>query len=299
MFELLALLARRWKLIFGVSLAAGVLAAGLSLLLPDYFASTVVFQPVNPNTLDRSIIFPGDSETKPLYVFGGPADIDRVLTLGTSTMMYNHLIETFGLYQHYDIDPGERLAAYKVVEELKSNYTIIKNARGAVEITVLDQDPQLAADMANEAYRFLDVANRELIMRNSERIYSVLEKERVDLFKRTEQLRDSLRAVLTAGATDTIQAKYWNSLLAKATEDYGDVNSQYDQYAAILKLDKSTMFLYEAAVPAIRKDQPRRSLIAIGAALLAFGAMVVTTLFVDQYKTYRRERSSAASTHAR
>ena len=47
----------------------------------------------------------------------------------------------------------------------------------AVEITVMDTDPQLAADIANEIADYYDILKRQIIQQRSIEAFNILEEE--------------------------------------------------------------------------------------------------------------------------
>ncbi len=289
MFELLSILLRKWKLIVGLTILVAIITAAVSLLLPNYYDSTVVFQPVSPATFDRNVVFPEEGSDAKISVFGGSKDSDRVITLGTSRVLYDYLIKKYKLYEHYEIQPDERYATFKLLEKLKKRYKIQKNALGSLEVIVSDVEPQFAADMANDIYTKLDSMNREVILSKKHSVVSILEKQHTDLSKQTTLLRDSIQNIITRNPDDTIRAGFLNKLLTESTESFANISKNLEQNKAILKLDQSTFHLFEKASPADRKARPQRSLIVIGAALFTFFVLIVATLFANKFEAYRKE----------
>lgn len=289
MFELLEIILRKWKLTLAVCLLTAIVSAGLSLLLPNIYESHVVFQPGNPNALDRSVVFPSEGSDRAIYIFGGNGDRDRIISLATSGEMYNFLTDKFDLFNHYEIDKTEKYAHFKLIQELEENYVIQKNALNAIEIKVHDKSPEFAAKMANAIYDKVDKMNYDIIQAKKKDIRVILETQSVELKQKTTALRDSLQNVLTRNSRDTITANYINTQLESALDEYANVASKLDQYNKILNLNTTTLYLYEKAVPATRKDKPKRSYIVIGAVLFMFLVMIISTLFIEKYKQFIKE----------
>jgi len=289
MFELFEIILRKWKLTLVVCFLTAIVTAGLSLLLPNIYESHVVFQPGNPNALDRSVVFPSEGSDRAIYIFGGNGDRDRIISLATSGEMFNFLIDKFDLYSHYEINRDEKYAHFKLLQELEENYIIQKNALNALEIKVYDKDPNFAAEMANAIYDKVDLMNYDIIQAKKKDIKSILETQAKDLKLKTTSLRDSLQNTLALNAKDTITANYINTRLDAALDEYANIESKLNQYNKILSLNTTTLYVYEKAVPATRKDKPKRSFIVVGAVLFMFFVMVVTTLFIEKYKQYIEE----------
>ncbi len=289
MFEILSIVLKKWKLILGITVVITVVTALASLLLPNYYTSTVVFQPANPGSFNRSAVFPVEGSDAKTSMFGSSKDADRVISLGSSRKLYDYLIEKYSLFTHYEIEPTEQYAFYKVTEKLKDNYVIKKNANSALEIEVTDKQPQFAATMANDIYATIDSFNREIIFKKKHEIVSILEKQHTQLKQKTEMLRDSMQNILNRNANDTIRANYIDKILTKSVSEYANVTTNLDQNKAILNLNQSTLHLFEAASVADRKSSPKRSLIVIGAAIFSLLIMIITALFSEKFAQYQEE----------
>src|SRR5690349_21286981 len=146
-FNLLAFFKILWKWRKSVLIICGIAIAGSIVItdphiLPPYYESKSIFYPLNPNMTSSGVLF-SQSETS---IFGGTADLDRVLSIAGSVPLELYIVNKFKLFQHYKIDSAhEQYPIYAVLHELEDNYQFIKNDKGAVEITVQDHDRFLAA----------------------------------------------------------------------------------------------------------------------------------------------------------
>jgi len=286
MFEVLAILLRWKKPILLVTLLAAILSAGISFLLPNYYESVVVFQPSNPGLLDRSI-FKKESPDKPVYMFGTKTDIDRILSLGESASIVGYAIEQYKLYDHYEIDPNGRDAEFKVGKQFLKNYEILKNSKGAVEIRLMDQNPQNAADWANDLANKIDKLNMDIIFGKKRDQVAMLEAEVQNKSKSVAKLTDSLQRMVKTKPNDTIGHNILRSFLTNNVEDLKEAQSSYDQSKAIISKDIKTLFYFEHAVPAKRKAKPVRSMIVLGCTLFAFVLMLLVAIFAEKYKEHQ------------
>ena len=152
---LTALHAGRW-LIIGGTLAICVLAGGLSFLLPKEYEATVQILP--PQEGKQSFGFSSLLSSLPVPTLrlgerGTPADIS--LATIRSLTARRRMVEKFGLMQRY-----EARTLTDALEALASKTTADMTEEGMLAISVLDQDPQLAADMANYYIVLLDSTNK-------------------------------------------------------------------------------------------------------------------------------------------
>lgn len=140
---------KKWRkeLFRAIALILIVSAAG-SLLLPNYYKSETTFYAASP---DLAKPIPIGSEEKEVRIYGDDKDLDRLFTIATSHEVLFHLIDSFHLYEHYDIDKDDPKAKFKVREELLENFQTIKTKYGALQLSAEDTDPVVAAAMANAA----------------------------------------------------------------------------------------------------------------------------------------------------
>jgi uncharacterized protein involved in exopolysaccharide biosynthesis len=151
---LTALHAGRW-LILGGTLAICVLAGGLSFLLPKEYEATVQILP--PREKKESFGFSSMLSSLPIPALrlgerGTPADISLATIKSVTTR--RRMIEKFGLMQRY-----ESRTLTDALETLADKTTAAMTEEGMLGVSVLDKDPQMAADMANYYIVLLDSTN--------------------------------------------------------------------------------------------------------------------------------------------
>lgn len=166
---------------------AGILSAGVALLLPNIYKSTAVFFPTDPQTTDPDRLVEGGK----LELGGRTEDLDRVITLGQSQPVAELLIREFNLYNHYKVgSPGDDAAENAVLNQFSSNLRIVHNERDAIELTFQDTDKQLAANVANRLVEVIDSINQQLTLENRRGVLG-LYKSRYDFlnteFERTRR----------------------------------------------------------------------------------------------------------------
>ncbi|MDX1408267.1 MAG: hypothetical protein R3330_09040, partial [Saprospiraceae bacterium] len=183
-FSLISILKRlhvwRRQIVFGTA-AVAVLSVIIALLLPVYYQATTIFYAASEDLFMPKKVF-GYSNNE-MYYYGTTDDIQRILTIGTSHELTDHLIEEFALYEHYDVDPSGDRARFKVRETFLDNYNLIRTRYDAIELTVEDRNPEMAALLANAARDKIDNLASRVIKSSQERIIksyraSIEQKER-------------------------------------------------------------------------------------------------------------------------
>jgi tyrosine-protein kinase Etk/Wzc len=158
----------RWKK--PLLLLTGLAALGsaiISLTLPNFYLATTTFLVASPDQSKPELIYSRNPSFRTEY-FGGSGDIDRLLSLGESQNLRDFIVDSFNLYAHYKIDSQQVKAPHLMKELFTSLYTIKKNKRDAIELSVEDIDPALAANMANAARNKIEAMAKQLI-RESQR----------------------------------------------------------------------------------------------------------------------------------
>ncbi|MFK8058407.1 MAG: hypothetical protein AB8F78_19940 [Saprospiraceae bacterium] len=147
LLDVIGLLLKERKLLFGITAAAAILSILVALLLPVYYKASTTFLAASPDLTNPSKLFGG----KEVAVYGTGNDIERLMGIAASEETLGFLIDSFNLMEVYDIDPKSPRARNDVREALSDLYGVKRTQYDAVEITIEDKEPARAAAMANAA----------------------------------------------------------------------------------------------------------------------------------------------------
>jgi tyrosine-protein kinase Etk/Wzc len=140
----------RWrKTLRNVCLAALGGSIVITLLMPNYYQATTIFYPASPELANPELIFGYTGDVT--EYFGTDRDLDRLAEIANSNEVVDFMVTRFGLYEHYDIDSTSKRGPHKVRKRFRKLYSALKNKYDAIELSVEDTDPKLAAEMANAA----------------------------------------------------------------------------------------------------------------------------------------------------
>lgn len=188
----------RWrKAIRNVCALALIGSVAFALWLPNYYQAGTVFYPASPEVSKPELIF--GSSSKMIEYFGTDKDLDRLLQVANSTEVTDYIVSRFGLYKHYDIDSASHEGLFWVRETFRSHYSVQKNKNDALELTIEDTDPQLAADMANAARDKINELSQRLVKKTQATLLASFEENINAKQLELNMLADSLRY---------LQAKY-------------------------------------------------------------------------------------------
>lgn len=283
----------KWKkFILIITLTGFIGSAIVAFLLPKYYKSTAIFYPYNLNGLDPKTA----SSDQPTQIFGSNDDIERIIQIAGSSELVNHMIQKYDLYTRYDIDTTkEKYGKYNIILEFEDNVDVIKNEKGAVEVIVLDKDPNIASSMANEIVAKVDLINRSALIDNNIKSYAIVAASLERKTKELEAFSNSLKAYSEEkGSTNKAidETEKINKIDFKLTEQITqliDLKERYDRFTLFLKSDFSSIFIIEKAYPIDKKTKPRISLVILISTMIVFFFSLLTILLIEYYRQNIRE----------
>ncbi|MBO4581530.1 MAG: hypothetical protein J5701_04490 [Bacteroidales bacterium] len=304
---LFALIVRWKKLLIAVALSAAVLSLAVSLLITPKFKSTVIMLPTSSNAVSQMIMVDGNyNEFLDATQFGDDIKIDQMLQILNSRKVKDHLVQTFDLIRHYDLDTNKKYWKTKLYKNMESDITFSRTNFMGVQITVVDKNPQMAAAIANEVADYYDTLKREIIQQRTAVAYAIVEREMDSLNTLVSVLSDSLSRIMQHGVYDyetqseRLYQQYVKEIAAGNTAAANRLQQQLvvleqwgPQYVSVrdhimnlremqqgmqsklqeMRVDAqyamTQKFVVEKAVPADKKYYPKKSVIVVVSTLCA------------------------------
>ncbi len=191
LLEVLRTLYQQRRFILGVPFATAVVTIVAVCLAPVYYKSHTTFYAASTD-LQKPEAFGATSNTNIKY-YGTKDDVDRLISIAQSGELMQFLIDSFNLYEHYEIDRNDPLAPYYVVETLSDHYKVKKTKEGALEISVEDTDKELAAQMANAAREKINAIALRLIKNSQSQLLRTYRQSIAEKEATLQLLADSLQ----------------------------------------------------------------------------------------------------------
>jgi tyrosine-protein kinase Etk/Wzc len=299
--NLLVFIWKRRKIIGIVTGVAAVISVIVSFLLTPLYRSTAVVFPAATSTVS----FSEQRNAKAASMdFGEEEQAEQLVQILSSSRIRDKIVEQFDLMAHYDIAPDDKNKHYKLVKEYENHFFFVRTRYGSIQIDVLDEDPVMAADMANKIVDLIDTVKNNMVAERTLPAFEINKRKKEQMeIDRTEVLRklDSL-ASLGVVPLDGRANLYQAYVDAKNQQEKAEIKKAIDinmQHGAefdgleyirnekIVKLedfmesyeqaesDANTIFnhkfVVERAVVADKKDKPKRMIIVL---LSTIGAMV-------------------------
>jgi len=198
-FESTNLLLYMWnrkKPLIMVSFIAFVASVIVSLIITPKYRSTVIFFPSSSTSISKALISTtGGGPARDILQFGEEEETERLLQVLYSDEIRERLVEKYNLFEHYQIDPDSRYKYTTLYGKMKENISFRKTEYMSIRIDVLDTEPGVAADMANEIASLLDSTMNRMQKRRAREAYEIVEQEYFSLKNEIGALEDSLKTL--------------------------------------------------------------------------------------------------------
>jgi uncharacterized protein involved in exopolysaccharide biosynthesis len=307
-----------------VSLLAFIISIIVSYsITPRYKASVIMFPAasvsVSKNLVETSV---NTSDTKDILTFGADEEAERLLQILQSDQVRKHITDKFNLFAHYKIDFLKNKYPYTTLNNMiKGNVKIRRTEFTSIAIDVLDEDPQMAADIANEISVYVDSVFFHIKQGRAKEAYAIVERECLSTKQSIQVMTDSLKEIRMLGVQDyKTQAEALNKALADAlsannknainviesklaiTAKYGGIyvelsdklEWEIERYSLLqaklaaakvnLENTMSNVFIVDRASKSEKKALPRKSLIVMMSTISTFALTLLILLIADNIK---------------
>ena len=282
------------KSVLIILIAAALLAVLFSspLFITPLYKSTAILYPTSSNSISKVLISTTFQSNKDILEFGESEQTEQMLQVLNSNRIRDKVIARYNLLEHYGIKPDSKYPYTKLNKLYDSRILFRRTEYNAVRITVLDSDPALAAQMANDIAELYDSTMNAMQKEVAVKAFQLVETEYNSLCQEMATLEDSLNTLRALGVFDyesqvemlsqqlAVELGKSNTQGVKNIQQYLDVLAQYGgaYYAISEKLDHDRLQLslvktkYEEAKVDATEDVPHKFL--------------VTSAFKAEHKTY-------------
>lgn len=300
------LLKWKWQIV-GITAISAVVAAIFALFVMDeYYYSWSTFYPTNQAMTDRTSIF--NTETaQQLDYFGGKGDINRILTIANSVPVIQSIIDSFNMPAHYQVDTTKKYWRTIVRKKFEKNYSAIRTEHDAVEISLYDTDPKVAAAIVNTIVAKIDYLNKQHISDTKRKVYNLIGKQISDLQQDVTNYNDTLAALgeqyrikvsqgtdggVIVDGNDYKAVQLYKSMLSKQTgisRELNNLASIRGQMEVTLENNESSLFVLENAFAADRRTKPVRWLVVAVTTFIVFFISIIGVLLIEQIREIKKQ----------
>ena len=330
---LFRLLAEYRKSVLIILIIAAVLAVFFSspLFITPLYKSTAILYPTSSNSISKVLISTTHQTNKDLLEFGESEQTEQMLQVLNSNRIRDKVIERYNLMEHYGINPNSKYPYTKLNKLYDNRIKFRRTEYNAVRITVLDSDPAMAAQIANDIAELYDTTMNELQKEVAVKAFQLVESEYNSLCWEMAALEDSLNTLRELGVYDyesqvemlsqqlAVELGKGNTKGVNSIQEYLDVLAKYGgaYYAISEKLDHDRLqlslvktkyeeakvdatenvphkFVVTSAFKAENKSFPIRWIIVTITVLGTFLLLIMVLALFDRYGCFFRKEAAGA-----
>ena len=278
-------------IILAVAALCAVIFSAPYFITPLYKSTTIIY-PTSSNSISKVLISTTYQSEKDIMNIGEDEQTEQMLQVLNSNRVRDKVISRFNLMEHYNIKGSSKYPITKLNKLYDARIKFRRTEYNAVKITVLDPDPTLAAQMANDIAEIYDSTMNQIQKEVAVKAFRLVEEEYNNLCAEMAQLEDSLNTLRKLGVFDyESQVEMLSQQLAVElgkgnTQGINNIQKQLDiiaeyggaSYAINERLDNDRLQLslvkskYEEAKMDATQDIPRK--------------FVVTSAFQAERKSY-------------
>ncbi len=147
--------------------------------------------------------------------FGREAESEQLMQVLNSNRIRDRIIDEFDLMEHYEIDSTHRYKRTLLYEAYGGHISYKRTKYLSVVITVMDKDPEIASDIANNIASLVDTVYSDMIRERAMIGLQMVEEQIADLSGRIKECEDSLTVL------NKIGINHYEAQAERLTETYG------------------------------------------------------------------------------
>jgi len=304
-FSSVDLLIYIWKkkfILMVVAIIAGITSIIVSLMITPMYQSSVIMFPASSTSISKDLLSQNYSGRQNVHGFGEEEQAEQLLQILNSEPIRSRIIEKYKLLEHYEIKAEEKYPLTRLYEEYKSNINFRLTEFMSVEISVMDRDPEYAANIANDISDLVDTVYNGMIKERAWEAFRLVEKEYLEASHNLALLRDSMDVlnakvsgkVKTSGdpGSNLIKAISENgahyitmmNMLRYETGLVSDLNLKYKEARLEAEQNLPHKFVVEAAYPSEKKAYPNKSLIVIVSTFASLLFALIVLIVIDNVR---------------
>jgi len=336
-YGLISFIVKWWVHILVICAIGFAASIAMSFTIKNMYKSTVVFYPTTTNSISKVLLDVSGTSRQDFLEFGEEEEAEQCLQILQSDEIREWVIRQYDLYKHYKINPESQYAKTRMYKRFGSNVNFRRTEYNSVEISVLDEDPVVASNIANDIAAQMDSVKNRIQKERAREGFRIVEAEYNRLNTEIELMTDSLDRIRAMGVNDYISmAEVLNDAYAQAiaksgpnssaaksireqldlVSKYGgayvelsenlelylkqraDVKVKYDEAKVDAEQFVPQKMVVNYAFPADKKTYPKRSMIVLGGTFATFCMTVFFLIGLENWRRYKNELKRRKETAA-
>lgn len=298
--DLLIYMWNKRRILIIVSFLAAVSSIIVSLQITEKYRSTVIMFPTTGASVSKALLSANYVGRQSVYGFGEEEQAEQLLQILNSDRIRERIVEKYNLMEHYEIDSTSKYPNTQLANTYKDNISFRRTELMSVEISVLDTDPQVAADIANDISNLIDTVFNAMKHERAQAAFELVSTEFLEASDNIRLLQDSLKQVgaqisaslrrLEGSSTaqmTTALAQYGGAFISLSknvehhTRRYTDLRQRYQEARMEANQRLPYKFIVDKAYPSEKKAYPKRAVIVLVSTASAFLFTLILLIIID------------------
>jgi LPS O-antigen subunit length determinant protein (WzzB/FepE family) len=254
--------------------------------------------------------------------FGEEDQAEQLVQILQSSRIRDYVVSKYDLLKRYKIDADDPNKMFKLNQAYEGHFSFERTRFGSIKIDVLDEDPKQASEMANAVVNLIDTVKNQMIQERTLPAFEITKRKKDQLDKEIQELLDEMDRLSKLGVVSLdVRSRLFQALVdSKSNTEKEelrnkiDVNSKfgslfdglersrnekiskledfkvaYEQAESDASTQFSHKFIVQKAEIADKKDQPKRLILTIIAAIGSFVFIVFCLLIIERYRELKSD----------
>jgi hypothetical protein len=260
-----------------ISGLAFIVSSIVSYTITPKFKSAVVMFPTAAASVSATLMTQSAFSSNELLKFGGEQESEQLMQVLQCGDIRSHIINRYNLGSHYHIDPNSKTYYFQLNSAYDQNIKFRRTEFMSIVIEVMDENPKIAADIANDISGYVDTVMNQITHERAVKAFYLVEKEYKELQINIKNLQDSLYRIRNNKTYYTST----NEILPKYNEQLAVLSAKLQQTRVDVEQNLPCKYIVEKAYLSDKKATPIRWIIVF--------VTVVSTFFVALFLLLIRE----------
>ena len=325
-FNLIVFLLKKAKIIITITVIAAIASIIVSFLITPKYKSSVVFFPSATSSISKAMMSKNLSGKYDITELGEEEQAEQLLQIINSDEIRNRIVEKYNLIDHYEIDRDGKYVMTKLYKEYDDNIKAKRTEFMSIKVDVLDTDPQMAADIANDIAALVDSVKNRMQRERALEGFKIVEAEYNKMRAEIQTIEDSLTKIRLKGVNDyesqsevfnqqyaiaiskgdtramkmleeklAVLSKYGTAYTSMSDdleyyrEKISDLKAKYDEAKVDAEQNITHKFIVNNAFPAEKKSTPVRWLIVVASTVAAFLLSIFLIIIIENILFYQKQ----------
>ncbi len=281
-----------------VIVVAALASIIVSFQITPKFKSSVIMFPTTGASVSKSLLSSNYMGRQDAYGFGEEEQAEQLLQVLNSELIRERIMVKYNLMEHYEIESSSKYPYTQLNAEYHKNISFRRTEFMSVEVAVMDKDPQMAADIANDISDLVDTVYNSMKKERALAALQLVEYEYLEAEVMIRTMQDSVQ-LMGENISASMRASGGNSSVLKALAEHGGtvltmanrMDHETEELAKLRQRYKEARveaiqnlphkFIVDRAYASEKKAYPQKSIIVVVSTASAFLMALILLIIID------------------